>query len=255
MTEWKRVGYIKTSDAGPFSEHTWRWHVTLPTPRADWDTYDYWERARTEHMASILRRGDVLYDVGAEDGWLSCVYAQMVGARGMVLVEPSPNMWANIRQTWEHNCFVPPMATVQTLLGAEVEGERQPDECRVSVGSWPDAASGPMADAVSYAYLHEHADRIGTLTLDRLAAGIVKIPPTGVTIDVEGAELEVLKGTEWVLREHSPHLWVSIHPDLMARDYKTRPADLHDWLAERGYGGIHLGTDHEEHWYFAKVGD
>jgi hypothetical protein len=60
----------------------------------------------------------------------------------------------------------------------------------------------------------------------------------------------VLQGAEHTLVEHHPQIWVSIHPDLMMRDYGDQPHELYGYLGRRGYTGKHLATDHEQHWHF-----
>jgi len=250
LTEWKRVGYLKTSDVGPFEQHEWRYHLELPTPLADWDVWDYWERARTEHMASVLKPGDCLYDVGTEFAWLSVVYASMVGAGNMVLIEPSTPMWPSIKATWERNGLALPSTTFHGLVGAATG--RIPAGHLTSNG-WPDATDGPMIGKTAYTYLHDNPADIPATTLDDLAA--FAGAPDAITIDVEGAELLVLQGAARTLTEHRPHVWVSIHPDLMARDYGATPDAVHEFMAGHGYVGTHLSTDHEQHWHFAKAGE
>lgn len=257
MPEWKRVGYLKTSDTGPLSDHTWRYRLDLPAADpgeppmlGDWDVWDYWEQARTEHMAATLRPGDVLYDVGAEHGWLSVVYSQMVGPGSMVLVEPSTPMWPNIRATWLRNCGTPPLAAAHCLLGTTGADDLAPGHLATDgEGGWPDAADGPLIDRTAYTYLHDNPSGVPTVPLDTLAR-LVGRAPAGVTIDVEGAERDVLQGAERTLAEHMPHVWVSIHPDLMGRDYGASPDDIHTLMARHGYTGTHLSTDHEQHWYY-----
>jgi FkbM family methyltransferase len=261
MTEWKQIGYLKTSDVGPFEQHTWRYHLELPAAGpgeppmlGDWDVYDYWEQARTEHMASILRPGDCLYDVGAEFAWLSLVYVQMVGPEHMVLVEPSTVMWPNVRATWLRNAPVPPLAVAHCLVGENGADDLAPAYLATDgEGGWPDAVSGPLAGRTVYTYLHNNPQGVPTVTLDALVR-LVGRPPAGITIDVEGAELAVLRGAFDTLREHAPHVWVSIHPDLMARDYGANDTDLHTHMADLGYASDHLGTDHEQHWHFVPAG-
>ena len=134
-------------------------------------------------MAARLSPGDVLVDVGAEHGWQSCVYAQMVGPENMVLVEPGQCLWPNIRQTWEHNCAVPPLMSARCLL-TDTEGDIPVGS--VVMGGFPVHAAGPLADGLAYGHMSHGG--IPRTSLDSLmAAG--GITPDAITIDVEGAEL------------------------------------------------------------------
>ena len=249
MVEWKTVRYLQTSDAGPVEQHTYRYTLELPRPLADWDVFAYWERARTESIASTLRRGDVLFDVGTEHAWLSVAYAQTVGPGAMVLIEPSTVLWPNIRETWLRNFTAPPLAVAHCLLGPDGDDLDPAHFAADGEGGWPDAIDGPMSGATAYTYLHENPTGVPTTTLDRLARQVGR-PPAGITIDVEGAELLVLRGAVETLQEHRPHVWVSIHPDLMWRDYGTADDSLHGFMDDLGYRGTHLATDHEQHWHF-----
>ena len=73
--------------------------------------------------------------------------------------------------------------------------------------------------------------------------------PHAITIDVEGAELEVLRGASSILRIVHPLVWVSIHPTMIGQYDATRE-DVLEYMASYGYAATHLGTDHEEHWLF-----
>jgi hypothetical protein len=70
--------------------------------------------------------------------------------------------------------------------------------------------------------------------------------PTIIKIDVEGWELEVLKGAEHILVRDHPLLFLSLHPEALAR-LNTSIGIVQAWLEERGYHSQVIATDHEIH--------
>lgn len=222
-----------------------RYQLIVPDHVADWDAPSSWERVRFASMEAGLHPEMRLFDVGAEHGWISAIYASFVGASNMVLIEPSPEFWPNIRLIWEHNGLDAPHACVQALLGTRHAGGV------VLLDGWPPAAEGDVeAPAQAYRYLHEpgHLATTPVTAIDHITS--IAGAPDAITIDVEGAGLQVLRGAVNTLQEHRPLVWISIHPDLMARDYGTEPAELFDFMTGRGYEREYLGTDHEEHHLF-----
>ena len=238
MTEWRNVGYLRKPD------RTFEYTLTLPRPLADWDVWDYWEKERIHSMAAHLTHDDVLVDVGAEHGWMSLVFASMVGPSNLVLVEPTDRFWPNIRQTWERNFGgVLPRAAWRGLFAADTTATN------LDSTPWPAESVGPLIDKLAYTYIHEHPE-CPRVRVDAWVArtGIV---PTALTIDVEGAEWEVLLGGHEVLDRYHPKLWVSVHPDLMLRDYGSDAEGFMEYLVKGfGYEATHLATDHEQHFVF-----
>lgn len=238
---WRTVQYLEKPD------ETFEYELVLPQPLASWDVFGCWERERVHSMRDHLKPGMVLYDVGAEQGWQSIVYATMVGPENMVLIEPSPEFWPNIKATWERNYASPPKAVFDGLFSDQSTDLLTLEGRRFNV--WPKASDGPLIDRNKYQYIHEHADEVRQIRLDDFVAAS-RVVPQAITIDVEGAELLVLKGAAETLAARHPLVWVSIHPDLMAKDYNTTPAELYEFMANFGYTGTHLATDHEQHWLF-----
>lgn len=224
-----------------------RWELILPDHIADWDALDDWERCRFDDMEKRLEPGMRLYDVGTEHGELSAIYSTFVGGGNMVLIEPTCQFWPNIRLIWEANGIQRPRACVRALLGEET---RAGDDQSVFTRSWPDCAEGDEQPARAYSYLHDPTTNQGVARwrLDGLSSmcGV----PSAITIDVEGAELGVLKGAHRILDMARPIVWVSIHPDMMERDYNVKEGNLHHYMKDMGYEGSHLGVDHEIHWRF-----
>lgn len=239
--EWLLIPIIK--EDWRLVESPYHYEYWLPRPLADWDVFDYWERERFDSMKEHLNYGDILYDIGTEQGWCNLIYAEFVGPENMVLIEPTKEFWGNIRHTWEKNYDVPPLACYWGLFD-----EYTRDDYDKGFDIWGDSDVA-IIDRNKYQYIHESSSDITHITLDKFVdeTGIV---PDAVTMDVEGAELLILRGGEKTLKKYKPKLWVSIHPDLGERDYEITKQMTLDYLEGLGYTGEHLATDHEEHWYF-----
>jgi FkbM family methyltransferase len=216
------------------------WRYWVPDSIAAWDAPSHWERERLASMRKHLEPGMVLYDIGVEHGWLSAVYGGFCGYDNMVLVEPSPEFWPNIKGTWQANGFPGPIAAYQAFAGAVVKGDPVNDV-------WPACSEGVEAGGMAYRYIGQHDD-IPTITIDEIR--IRTRIPDAITVDIEGAELLALRGARHTLTFDRPLVWVSIHPDLMERDYGETDEDLHNFMRDHVYVGEHIHTDHEQHWLF-----
>lgn len=219
-----------------------RWFVRIPRFLAEyhgwWDT---WEKERHESMFEHLKAGMLFYEVGAADGWQAAFYASMVGgASNMVLIEPTPELWPNIKTIWEQNNLSVPRATYMGFCG-----EWDTKLGTVKFSEWP---KGPeyaqFVKGRMFSYLSEETP---CRTLDSLAMEIGF--PDALNIDVEGAELLVLRGAERTLKEKHPLIWLSIHPEMM-KGFEHTPGMLFDFMAGSGYRNQLLATDHEQHYFF-----
>ena len=225
-----------------------RWPVQIPRFLAEYHGWwDVWEKERNVSMAERLKPGMVLYDVGAFDGWLACVYAQFVGGgENIVLIEPVAEEWPNTKLTWEANKLNMPRAT---YMGFAADILRNGPV--INQSAWP---KGPdyshIIKSIKFKLLSEqaHVDNTASIPIDVLATRIVA--PDALTIDVEGAGLIVLKGAEQTLRTRRPPVWISLHPDFMRQRFSTEPEELHEFMDNCGYTGTLLASDHEDHWFY-----
>jgi len=210
-------------------------------PLSDWDVFDVWEAERTRSMVKHLNKGDILFDVGAEMGWLSCVYGQIVGPSNMVLIEPTREFWGNIRALWEKNFDCHPLATYAGLISDKsTEPQVIPD-----MNKWTPESKGDLIDKLAYTYIHENPTKVPEITIDDYVkqTGIV---PNAITIDVEGAESLVLQGAINTLKQYSPQVWVSEHDDLAINLGFDRYA-CGEFMTKLGYTREFIATDHEHH--------
>ena len=237
-----------------------RWEMILPDQIADWDAItgcyadrQGWEFCRFESFDRHLRRGMRFLDVGVEHGWITAVLAKhYVGAENMILVEPSPEFWTNIRLIWEHNELPMPEAIVPAFIGAEsTDGNLEAFGWSV----WPDWTDGAEeCPAMAYRSLAHHAHEIPTTTIDNIASFAARGRIDAINIDIEGAEMLAIRGGLDTLLRDRPLVWISVHPDLMARDFGVeRCEDLFELMHSLGYGREYLGTDHEQHNFLAPL--
>jgi FkbM family methyltransferase len=147
------------------------------------------QRALTAHAGP----GDVAFDVGAHLGFFTLLLSRRVGASGRVVaVEPDPFMADQLQTNLDLN-QAGNVVTVRAAVSSS------PGELHFSPGAGGGtghvAAHGPLA--VEATTLDDLSNRFG--------------PPRVVKVDVEGGELEVLRGGTETLTHHRPALLLEIH--------------------------------------------
>ncbi len=220
------------------------WPIELPDERADFHAQrPGWERKRTESMFKNIKKGDVLVDVGTELGDYDALYA-LWGAK-VICIEPQPKYWPIIKQYFDMN-GVQPLACFAGF--ASTVNEPNPPLADFEVGNdgvWPKVANLPLEDWNGFRNMIETGVSTPQLTLDELCSGN-KVDM--ITIDVEGAEFEVLKGAQRILTDDKPMIYLSLHPTMLAHDWGQTPEQLYEYLQGFGYDWAFLDKDHEEHW-------
>lgn len=238
---WELKPYLRIGETTKYEYNVW-----MNRPLADWDVFDVWEKERTRSMCKHLEKGDILFDIGAEMGWLSVVYGQMVGPSNMVLIEPTPQFWPNIEAIWHKNFDCEPLANYHGLIS-----DVTTDKTVLEMHEWPEASKEDLIDKLAYTYIHDNPKKIPQITIDEYVkqTGIV---PTAMTMDCEGPELMILKGAENTLKKNNVKVWVSEHPDLAERDYGIKQGEIEAYMKTLGYESEYLATDHERHLRFYK---
>lgn len=220
-----------------------QWPLLLPEHRAARPEWPHWERERIQALNMALRPTDCLYEIGTEEGDMSALFARWCDR--IHLFEPNPRVWPNVRAIWEANRLKPPAGCWSGFAGPRtaIPGAAWPDS-----HIWPASAWGPVIGDHGFCQLNERPD-LPAVSLDDYAASTCD-PPDVITMDVEGSELEVLRGAEGLLRDRRPVVFVSIHPESMLAHYRTYENELHKFMADLGYQGDFLAHDHETHYVF-----
>jgi len=235
------------------------WDIILPEHRAarpEWTTG--WERERLDALAGEVdcqldnKIIPIVYDIGTEEGDVTGLYSQW-GAEVHVF-EPNPLVWPNIRAIWEANKLKPLAGYFVGFAAADTETRPENIEPIIAEpdrDGWPASAYGELIGNHGFRTIFERSGDTPRIRIDDYAA--THTAPTIITMDVEGAEFEVLKGAEQTILDHKPVIFISVHPEFMFAGFDTYEADMHLWLRQHGYEGEHLAYDHEHHWEYRPV--
>src|SRR5215469_601345 len=180
---------------------------------------DY-ERAERDTLISLAKPGDILYDIGAYVGWYSVEFANRVPHSRVYAFEPIPEIRRELILNTSHlnNITSYPMG-LSDHSGIEnfYISEKEPGT----------ASLQPLEE-----------DRFGpTFSIPAPVTTIDELPipaPNMIKIDVEGAELLVLKGARETLAAHHPTILCEMLRKWMRR-FGHHPNDLIDYLSSYGY--------------------
>jgi FkbM family methyltransferase len=177
--------------------------------------YGAYEPPESAMIAGLLRPGDFAIDVGANHGWFALLMGARVGPSGRVWAfEPVPPMLDELRANLELNSGLP--VDVKPLALGEERGEVKLHLFSGLVHGHASTSTLGRDDYVEYAAeLHR---------LDDLVAG--EEAPALVKVDVEGAELGVLRGALPLLEADDPPIWMLEVNDETSRAFGYRPHEL-----------------------------
>lgn len=183
----------------------------------------------SEAIWRLLNEGATAIDVGANIGYTTSIMARRVGRTGRVLsFEPHPGVLEHLRYNVElfQRCdHIGDIQLFDTAL-SDSHGES------VLVSDEAFAGNYGLSFLASAGEHHDRGIRVETSRLDDLVDGITSI--SLMKVDVEGHELQVLRGAERLLHG-------SAIRNIIYEDHRGPHSEVHHFLARHGYTSFALG--------------
>ncbi|MGH9746305.1 MAG: FkbM family methyltransferase [Candidatus Acidiferrales bacterium] len=185
------------------------------------------EAPTQELLKKRLKPGMVFYDLGANVGLFSILAARLVGPAGKVVsFEPDPETAARLRRNLARNGF-----HNATVIQAGVWSSSGKQNFMAADASSPDHGVGRFEA--------ESGGAAGTdvecVALDDFVAS--GPAPDAIKCDVEGAEVEVLRGAAGLLQSRHPWIVCELHSESNAQRVK-------EILTEAGYRVESVDSNH-----------
>jgi FkbM family methyltransferase len=178
-----------------------------------------------EALADCLEPGGVFYDIGANVGFFTVIGARLVGPDGLVYAfEPVPENAAYVRLNTRLNHFQNVILTEKAVSSASGTGE-------LALAAYSGGAA--LTTAAKPPDATKVID-IELVSVDDLVFTHGFRPPAVVKIDVEGAELDVLKGMSRILEEIRPILLYEID-DKLPENFQNKFRGCESLLTDAKY--------------------
>jgi FkbM family methyltransferase len=187
--------------------------------------------AENEFWQKLPLTGLTVYDVGSFEGLLALFFASR--AKQVICYEPNSRNYGRLRDNLELNGFS------QVIVRKTGVGEA-PQEIQMV---WnPAMPGGASAEAATATHLQDTVtgvmvETIPITTLDQDAEQNGLPAPDLIKIDIEGWELQALRGASRLLRQFGPALYLEMHGETMA-EKKQKVRDIVQYLEEAGYQTI-----------------
>ena len=179
-----------------------------------------WEPQVSELLKTELAEDDVLFDVGANVGYFTCLALQ-AGVKTVFAFEPDPLTREILQMHLQINGFAD--RDVRLIASAVSDSAEKRYFFRTHVSNTGQSGLASRNAVSSF--------EVETETLDRLVSGGRVPTPTILKVDVEGWERNVLRGARTLLRRNAPRLIIfeaDGRPNGEIVDHHLA-SDLHDW--------------------------
>jgi len=184
-----------------------------------------YELGVTETLWRLTEQGDLAIDAGANIGYMSSVLGVRVGPKGRVICfEPNPQVFESLRENvenWIKDGRCGTFDLQQAALGKET------GKARLHMNDWFLTNRG--TSWISNNVENGKELRVIEVPLRNLDRVVDEGETIGVLkIDVQGQELNVLRGTAGFLKRHAVR-------DIVFEEESPYPAPAHEYLKSLGY--------------------
>jgi FkbM family methyltransferase len=223
LEAWLEKNKEKYSDLGPVTYRV-KGHKYKVYPQTNFHLYMYGPKKKNISIVPLISKfakpGSTVIDVGAHSGYFTICLSEAVGTSGKVYAfEASPVIYAELRETVDSNGLVNVEAinkAVSDKLG-HINFFLAPNWKSEVSSMRPREGGSTVLDAVALDNVIPHTHAVSF-----------------VKIDVEGAEMKVLKGmTETIQRDH-PTMVIEVS-DTWLKELGSSSAEVFDFLRLHGY--------------------
>jgi FkbM family methyltransferase len=175
---------------------------------------DYWLGTYEVDLQQAIRQqlqpGWVVYDVGANIGYISLLLARAVGPQGQVhAFEALPENLERLR----HHVGANGLETRVRVNAVAVAAESGP----VTFLIGPSGSMGKVSGSAGREGQHRSAIQVESISLDDYIYRLGNPPPQAIKMDIEGGEVLALKGMGRILAEARPLVFLELHGPQAAR--------------------------------------
>jgi FkbM family methyltransferase len=187
--------------------------------------------AEHQFWSNLDLAGMTVYDVGAFHGLLTLFFARR--AKAVVCFEPNTENRKRLMENLSLN-NIEHVLVRESGVGSRTEIRRM-----VANPLMPGFASvdGTVADELSRTGVKTVAEEISIVTLDDEIPRAKLPPPDFIKIDIEGWEIEALRGARETLQSCRPALFLEMHGETI-REKKRKVAEIVDFLWDIHYRDI-----------------
>jgi len=178
--------------------------------------------AKWEPLDEIkVKEKDIVIDVGANVGYYTLKWASDVGENGKVVaIEADPNSCEILKE----NCRLNKISNVEIFNYAASE--------KKEIVTLYTSKTHSGTNSIFSSKAKNSSIKVSSITLDELLSdNFLEI--NWIKIDVEGAELQVLKGSSKILQK-TQNIIIELHEHILNQNGQ-KPQDIMDILKERGF--------------------
>lgn len=200
----------------------------------NWLIYFYSDADSSFGLLEYIKKDSVIFDVGGNIGQTAMMMAQKTGSCGKVFsFEPYPETYQKFQVNLQSNPSLTGIVHIAHIaLGAAPAELKMYQDCDTNSGA---NRMVPQGNAITATIT------VPVTTMDLFVAE-KKLKPDFIKIDVEGFEMEVLKGAGKTLSDHKPSLFIELD-DKNLKKQGSSAFELCDYLAGFGYKLFEEGSE------------
>ncbi len=190
-------------------------------------------------LSSLIKPGDVVYDVGCSYGIISALAAKLVGCEGHVYsFDANPSVLKSARELSDLNGLSKRVKLMNFCIG-----ETSDREVEFYVAPGFRNVSSSRSAGVATAFKDARKTKVPMMALDDLTSSIPSKPPSLIKIDIEGGECCAILGMRKLFSRYLPDLVIETH-GVQIQAVGGSLEELCRKLVENGYALYDLVAGH-----------
>lgn len=196
-----------------------------------------WEETETELIKNEIYDGNVVLDIGANIGYFTLIFAKKVGSKGKVFAfEPEPNNFRLLKKNVQVNNFQ--NVVIENFALSENNGRINLYLSERDVGSHRVYQSNKVTNNFVTVKKIKLDDYLKKYSFSKNISFI--------KLDVEGAELDVLKGMTGILKNNKPLKILLEYSPSNLKEFGNNPEELLKFLNQYKFSFNIIDSDKKE---------